>query len=76
MDELKAKGIETRAFFCPMHRQPVFQDRSDARYPEVCGEYPVSDELWDRGLYLPSGTGLKREQAEEVAEKLLGCRRS
>jgi perosamine synthetase len=74
MDELKRRGVETRAFFCPMHRQPVFQDGSDARYPDVNGDYPVSDDLWNRGLYLPSGPGLKREQAREVVEKLLACR--
>jgi len=75
MDELKSKGIETRAFFCPMHRQPVFQD-GDPRYPDVRGEYPVSDDLWNRGLYLPSGLALTREQAAEVVEKLLSCRPS
>jgi perosamine synthetase len=75
MDELKASGVETRAFFCPMHRQPVFQD-GDPRYPDVRGEYPVSDDLWNRGLYLPSGLGLTREQAGEVVEKLLACRPS
>jgi perosamine synthetase len=73
MDELKAKGIETRAFFCPMHRQPVFVNGSDGRYPDVSGEYPVSDDLWNRGLYLPSGTGLTREQAREVVARLLSC---
>src|SRR5262249_11446768 len=57
MEELKAKGVETRAFFCPMHRQPVFQGGGDARYPDVAGDYPVSDDLWKRGLYLPSGLG-------------------
>ncbi len=72
MDELRAKGIETRAFFCPMHRQPVFQS-GDPRYPDVRGEYPVSDDLWNRGLYLPSGLGLTREQIREIAEKLLEC---
>ncbi len=75
MEELKAKGIETRAFFCPMHRQPVFQDGGDPRWPDVRGDFPVSDDLWERGLYLPSGPGLTRAQAVEVAEKLLACRR-
>ncbi len=75
MDELKAKGIETRAFFCPMHRQPVFQRVDDPRYPDVKGEYPVSDDLWTRGLYLPSGLGLTRPQVDEVVGKLLECRR-
>src|SRR5580765_3365032 len=73
MEELKAKGVETRAFFCPMHRQPVFQSPSDGRYPNVGGEYPVSDDLWNRGLYLPSGTGLTLEQAREVVGRLLSC---
>ncbi len=75
MEELKAKGIETRAFFCPMHRQPVFQDGGDPRWPDVRGDFPVSDDLWERGLYLASGPGLTRAQAVEVAEKLLACRR-
>ena len=75
MDELKAKGVETRAFFCPMHQQPVFQS-SDPRYPDVRGEYPVSEDLWSRGLYLPSGLGLTRAQVHEVVDKLLECRRS
>jgi perosamine synthetase len=73
MSAMKEKGVETRAFFCPMHRQPVFQG-SDPRFPDVSGEYPVSDDLWKRGLYLPSGLGLTRSQVEEVVEKLAECR--
>jgi perosamine synthetase len=73
MEELKARGVETRAFFCPMHRQPVFRG-SDPRFPDVRGDYPVSDDLWDRGLYLPSGLGLTRQQVEEIVGKLLECR--
>ncbi len=74
MDELKAKGVETRAFFCPMHQQPVFQENGP-RYPDVRGEYPVSEDLWNRGLYLPSGLGLTRPQVQEIVGKLLECRR-
>jgi perosamine synthetase len=73
MTAMKAKGVETRAFFCPMHRQPVFAG-SDPRFPDVSGEYPVSDDLWKRGLYLPSGLGLTRSQVEEVVSKLAECR--
>jgi perosamine synthetase len=73
MAELKAKGIETRAFFCPMHLQPVFQ-RSDPRHPDVAGSYPVSDDLWKRGLYLPSGLSMTPERVDEVVRKLLECR--
>lgn len=73
MAAMKERGVETRAFFCPMHRQPVFQG-SDPRFPDTSGEYAVSDRLWERGLYLPSGLGLTRAQVEEVAAKLLECR--
>ncbi len=73
MVEMKEKGVETRAFFCPMHRQPVFAG-NDPRFPDTSGEYPVSDDLWKRGLYLPSGLGLTRGQIEEVTGKLAECR--
>ncbi|HEV2064362.1 MAG TPA: DegT/DnrJ/EryC1/StrS family aminotransferase [Thermoanaerobaculia bacterium] len=74
MAGLRDKGVDTRAFFCPMHLQPVFQ-ASDPRFPDRSGSWPVSEDLWRRGLYLPSGLGLTRPQAEEVVGKLLGCRR-
>ena len=73
MGAMREKGVETRAFFCPMHRQPVFA-RNDPRFPDVSGDYPVSDDLWKRGLYLPSGLGLTRAQVQEVVETLAACR--
>jgi perosamine synthetase len=77
MRELKANGVETRSFFCPMSMQPVFNNGTEhPAYPETCGEFPVSHELWARGLYLPSGPGLTRPQVETVVETLLACRRN
>jgi perosamine synthetase len=73
MKELREKGVETRSFFCPMHLQPVFRG-ADPRYPDISGAYPVSEDLWRRGLYLPSGLGITKEQQEEVVAKLLSCR--
>jgi perosamine synthetase len=73
MAAMKEKGVETRAFFCPMHSQPAFAG-DDPRFPDTSGDYPVSDDLWKRGLYLPSGLGLTREQVQEVVEKLDQCR--
>ncbi|MBM3299461.1 MAG: DegT/DnrJ/EryC1/StrS family aminotransferase [Deltaproteobacteria bacterium] len=73
MNKLKDKGVDTRSFFCPMSLQPVFKG-DDPRYPDVSGEYPVSVDLWNRGLYLPSGLGLTRSQMEEVVGKLLECK--
>lgn len=73
MGRLREAGVDTRAFFHPMHRQPIFQGR-DERLPDVAGQFPISDWLGDHGLYLPSGLSLTRTQIEEVAEKLLACR--
>ena len=74
MRKLREKGVETRAFFYPMHRQPVYQDK-DRRFPDTSERYPVSDDLAARGLYLPSGLGLTITQIQEVVNKLLECRR-
>lgn len=60
--ELATLGVETRPFFLGMHRQPALRDRG-----LFDGEtYPVTEELADMGLYLPSGVGLTEEQQETV----------
>jgi perosamine synthetase len=73
MRELAEEGIETRAFFHPMHRQPVFLTGQDPRFPNTAGAYPVSERLGQQGLYLPSGLGLTQAQVHEVAGKLAAC---
>lgn len=74
MEELGKLGVETRAFFIPMHQQPVFATE-DPRNPDLSGNYPVSDMLARNGFYLPSGSSLAKEQITEVSEKLLSLRR-
>ncbi|MEO8391621.1 MAG: DegT/DnrJ/EryC1/StrS family aminotransferase [Chloroflexota bacterium] len=74
MHMLKMNGVDTRSFFCPMHLQPVFANGNNSTYPDVAGQYPVSEDLWKRGFYLPTGVGLTRAQIEEVAAKLLECK--
>jgi perosamine synthetase len=62
-DRLKARGVETRPFFLGMHEQPVFQ-----RMGLFHGlNLPVTEKLYRRGLYLPSGLALTSEQIETVA---------
>jgi perosamine synthetase len=75
MQMLKKDGVDTRSFFCPMSLQPMFTNAeySDPRFPDVSGDYPVSVDLWNRGLYLPTGIGITRNQMEEVATKLRKC---
>jgi perosamine synthetase len=73
-DRLSAHGIETRSFFIPMHRQPVFQD-GHRRWPDLRGHYPVSDMLGECGFYLPSGLDLTYDDQQWIAEQLLSCKR-
>ena len=66
MERLGGKGIETRAFFIPVHRQPAFQTRGlfDRE------SYPVAEMLSAKGLYLPSGSGLTEQQIEFVCQAI------
>ena len=59
---LAEEGIETRVFFHPMHAQPVFR-RMGLFRGERC---PVSEMLGNRGLYLPSGSGLEEGEIREI----------
>jgi perosamine synthetase len=70
MLRLKEKGIETRSFFLPMHKQPVYQQNDD-RFPQTTGSFPVSEELFEKGLYLPSSSSLTKEEIKEVTEKIV-----
>ena len=58
--KLEEHNIESRPLWKPLHAQPVFRD---AR--RVGGA--VSEELFSRGLCLPSGTALSDEQIRRVA---------
>ena len=65
---LKAKGIETRPFFLGMHEQPVFHKRGLFRGLKL----PVTERLYRRGIYLPSGVAITQEQIEKSAAALRG----
>jgi perosamine synthetase len=57
---LAKRGIETRTFFIPMHCQPIYFDHYRGE------RYPVAEDLCRRGLYLPSASGLTRQDIEAV----------
>ena len=61
---LKERGVETRPFFLGMHEQPVFQKRGLF----IAENYPVTERLARRGLYLPSGLALTEEQLKNVCQ--------
>lgn len=63
---LAAQNIESRPLWKPMHLQPVFQSS-----PYYGGN--VSEELFNNGLCLPSGSNLDDEDLERVVKVIYGC---
>lgn len=63
---LAAQNIESRPLWKPMHLQPVFQHS-----PYYGGN--VSEELFNNGLCLPSGSNLEDEDLERVVNVIYGC---
>ncbi|WP_456382037.1 aminotransferase class I/II-fold pyridoxal phosphate-dependent enzyme [Hydrogenimonas sp.] len=61
IEALERRNIESRPLWKPMHLQPLF---------ESAGRYGggVSEDLFARGLCLPSGTALEKEDVAKVAE--------
>ena len=67
MRALGQAGIGTRPFFQPMHRQPVFASEAWAQTAQA----PVSEQLAERGFYLPSGLALRESQLSRVVDTLM-----
>lgn len=66
MRKLAEAGVGTRPFFCPMHRQPVL--RRMGLFDKE--KYPIADQLYLQGFYVPSGLGLREDQIERCSEAL------
>lgn len=59
IDALAAENIESRPLWKPMHQQPIFKD--SPRYLNG-----VSDDLFEKGLCLPSGSNLSNIERDRV----------
>ena len=64
--KMSEKGVETRPFFMPIHNMPPYKDFKH-------GNMNVTDELYRKGINLPSSVGLKKENIEYICEII--CRR-
>lgn len=61
---LKEKGVDTRLFFMGMHRQPsLLKFGCDGS-----GDYPITDNLTENGLYLPSGSCLSADKIRYICD--------
>ncbi|MBI3547912.1 MAG: aminotransferase class I/II-fold pyridoxal phosphate-dependent enzyme [Elusimicrobia bacterium] len=65
---LESKDIEARPIWKPMHLQPVFRGAT------VVGGR-VSEDIFRRGLCLPSGSALSRPLVRRVSAEVLAARR-
>jgi dTDP-4-amino-4,6-dideoxygalactose transaminase len=63
---LAAKQIEARPVWKPLHLQPLFDNC------EMVGG-KVSEDLFNRGLCLPSGSNLTTAEVDRVIEAILDC---
>lgn len=66
---LQEENVESRPIWKPMHLQPVF---SDCVFIQR-GEHPVSDDIFARGLCLPSDLNMTPEQQELVISLIQRC---
>jgi perosamine synthetase len=62
--KLNEKGIEARPFFYPVHKMPPYKDFKH-------GDLSVTEELYRRGINLPSSVGLKPQEVKEVCSFIL-----
>jgi perosamine synthetase len=63
---LRAKGVDARHFFWPMHEQPALR-RLGYFANEHC---PNSERIARRGFFLPSGVGTTEDEIDKSAETL------
>ena len=59
---LDKAGVQTRPFFLGMHAQPVYRKMGFFRRDA----HPVTEKIYRRGLYLPSGQAITNEQIASV----------
>ena len=63
---LEKENIEARPVWKPMHLQPVFEGRR-------CIGGSVAEDLFRRGLCLPSGTAMTDDDIQRVTSVILNC---
>ncbi len=63
-DKLAKRGIETRTFFIPIHLQPIYYRGHGHQ------QFPVSEMLCEKGMYLPSAATLTPGDIEFIAQAI------
>ena len=67
--ELGEQGIPVRPYFLPIHLQPYMVEQ----FGYQPGDFPVTEDLGNRGLALPFSGKMTEAQVETVCETLRAC---
>ena len=59
-------GIETRPFFYPLNKQPAY-----IKSNKEITSCPVSEEIGEKGFYIPIGNHVKEKQQKLIVEKIV-----
>ena len=71
MDALEAENIESRPIWKPMHLQPVFEKYDFISAVE--GDISVGEDIFNRGLCLPSDIKNTEEDMANIISIVRGC---
>ncbi|MDO4514028.1 MAG: aminotransferase class I/II-fold pyridoxal phosphate-dependent enzyme [Lachnospiraceae bacterium] len=71
MDALQEENIESRPIWKPMHLQPVYADCDF--FPHEEGKPAVSEDIFNRGVCLPSDIKNTPEEMEQIINIVKGC---
>jgi dTDP-4-amino-4,6-dideoxygalactose transaminase len=63
---LEARGVPVRPYFLPIHLQPYMRER----FGYIPGDYPVTEDLGERGVAIPFSGVMTREQVDYVCDVL------
>jgi dTDP-4-amino-4,6-dideoxygalactose transaminase len=68
MGYLRERQIESRPIFAPLCESKHLQ------CPDGQERFPVAYKIWEQGIALPSGAGLKDEQVEKIIKAVQSAR--
>ena len=71
MDALEAENMESRPIWKPMHLQPIFEGYDFITASE--GEVGVGEDIFNRGLCLPSDIKNTEEDMQNIISIVRGC---
>lgn len=65
---LAERGVQTRQFFYPLHKQPCYLNSNHVT--NMHDDFPVSEHLYARGMSLPSAYSLSEEEQKLVISSI------